>query len=65
MHRNCTDCETPWTRNIKHKWFAFGKDVDCNDLPKNVVSREFNSEWKLGDEPYPPVSDEKNGALYA
>ena len=47
------------------KRFEFGKDEDGNDLPKTVISREFSSEWKPGDEPYYPVNDEKNGALYA
>lgn len=47
------------------KWFEFGKDEDGNELPKTVISREFSSEWKTGDEPYYPVNDEKNGALYA
>lgn len=62
---NYTDRETPWTRIIEHKWFEFGKDEEGNDLPKTVISREYSSEWKLGDEPYYPVNDEKNGALYA
>lgn len=62
---NYTDRETPWTRIIEHKWFEFGKDDDGNDLPKTVISREYSSEWKPGDEPYYPVNDEKNGALYA
>ena len=62
---NYTDRETPWTRIIEHKWFEFGKDADGNDLPKTVISREYSSEWKPGDEPYYPVNDEKNGALYA
>lgn len=61
---NYTDQETPWTRIIEHKWFEFGKDADGNDLPKTVISREYSSEWKPGDEPYYPVNDEKNGALY-
>ena len=61
---NYTDRETPWTRIIEHKWFEFGKDADGNDLPKTVISREYSSEWKPGDEPYYPVNDEKNGALY-
>ena len=61
---NYTDRETPWTRIIEHKWFEFGKDAQGNDLPKTVISREFSSEWKPGDEPYYPVNDEKNGALY-
>ncbi len=62
---NYTDAETPWTRIIEHKWFEFGKDEQGNDLPKTVISREYSSEWKPGDEPYYPVNDEKNSALYA
>ena len=62
---NYTDRETPWTRIIEHKWFEFGKDDEGNDLPKTVISREYSSEWKPGDEPYYPVNDEKNGVLYA
>jgi UDP-galactopyranose mutase len=62
---NYTDRETPWTRIIEHKWFQFGKDDEGNDVPKTVISREFSSEWKPGDEPYYPVNDEKNAALYA
>ena len=61
---NYTDRETPWTRIIEHKWFEFGKDEEGNDLPKTVISREYSSEWKVGDEPYYPVNDAKNGELY-
>lgn len=61
---NYTDRETPWTRIIEHKWFEFGKDENGNDLPKTIISREYSSEWKPGDEPYYPVNDEKNNALY-
>ena len=61
---NYTDRETPWTRIIEHKWFQFGKDDDGNDLPKTVISREYSSAWKPGDEPYYPVNDQKNAALY-
>ena len=61
---NYTDRETPWTRSIEHKWFEFGKDENGNDLPKTVISREYSSEWKPGDEPYYPVNDEKNSTLY-
>lgn len=61
---NYTDRETPWTRIIEHKWFEFGKDESENDLPKTVISREYSSEWKPGDEPYYPVNDEKNNNLY-
>ena len=61
---NYTDRETPWTRIIEHKWFEFGKDDEGNDLPKTVISREYSSEWKPGDEPYYPVNDEKNTQMY-
>lgn len=61
---NYTDRETPWTRIIEHKWFEFGKDENGRDLPKTVISREYSSEWKPGDEPYYPVNDEKNSLLY-
>lgn len=62
---NYNDRETPWTRIVEHKWFEFGKDAEGNDLPKTVISREYSSEWKPGDEPYYPVNDEKNSELYA
>ena len=62
---NYTDRETPWTRIIQHKWFEFGKDENGKEMPKTVISREFSSEWKPGCEPYYPVNNEKNGALYA
>ncbi len=55
---NYTDSETPYTRVIEHKWFEFGNQE------KTVISREYSAEWKLGDEPYYPVNDEKNGNLY-
>lgn len=61
---NYTDAETPWTRIIEHKWFEFGKDENGNDIQKTVISREYSSEWKPGDEPYYPVNDEKNSELY-
>lgn len=50
---NYTDNETPWTRIIEHKWFEFGGQE------KTVISREYSQEWRLGDEPYYPVNDEK------
>ena len=56
---NYTDAETPYTRIIEHKHFEFGTQ------PKTVISREYSAEWKPGDEPYYPVNDDKNGALYA
>lgn len=55
---NYTDNETPWTRIIEHKWFEFGGQE------KTVISREYSQEWRLGDEPYYPVNDEKNSILY-
>lgn len=62
---NYTDRETPWTRIIEHKWFVFGRDEKGEEIPGTVISREYSSEWKPGDEPYYPVNDEKNSALYA
>ncbi len=61
---NYTDAETPWTRIIEHKWFEFGKDENGNELPKTVISREYSTEWKPGDEPYYPVNDTYNSVLY-
>ena len=52
------DRETPYTRVIEHKHFEFG------DQPKTVISREYSAEWKPGDEPYYPVNDAQNTALY-
>ena len=56
---NYTDAGTPYTRIIEHKFFEMG------DQPKTVISKEYSSEWKPGDEPYYPVNDEKNSALYS
>ena len=61
---NYTDSETPYTRIIEHKWFEFGKDENGRDIPKTVISKEYSSEWKVGDEPYYPVNDERNQKLY-
>lgn len=61
---NYTDRETPWTRIIEHKWFEFGKDSNGNDIDKTIISREYSSEWKKGDEPYYPVNDEVNNNLF-
>ena len=61
---NYTARDIPWTRIIEHKWFEFGKDENSNDFPKTVISREYSSEWKPGDEPYYPVNDKKNSELY-
>ena len=55
---NYTDRETPYTRIIEHKHFAFGTQ------PKTVISREYSREWDKNAEPYYPVNDDKNNALY-
>ena len=62
---NYTDRETPYTRIIEHKWFEFGRDENGNDLPKTVISKEYSKEFQEGDEPFYPINDERNGALYA
>ena len=60
---NYTEREVPYTRVIEHKHFEmFGTDVD--NCPKTVISREYSSEWTEGSEPYYPVNNEKNNALY-
>ena len=56
---NYTSHDQPYTRVIEHKHFEFG------DQPKTVISREYSEEWKPGIEPYYPINDEENGALYA
>lgn len=61
---NFTDRETPYTRIIEHKWFEFGLDKNGNEIPKTVISKEYSSEWKKGDEPYYPVNNDKNSKLY-
>ncbi|MBP5342844.1 UDP-galactopyranose mutase, partial [bacterium] len=61
---NYTDRETPWTRIIEHKWFEFGIDENGCEIKKTVISKEYSSEWKKGDEPYYPVNDDKNNQLY-
>jgi UDP-galactopyranose mutase len=55
---NYTDSETPYTRIIEHKHFEYGAQ------PETVITREYPQAWKRGDEPYYPVNDEKNTALY-
>lgn len=61
---NYTDSDTPWTRIIEHKWFTFGKDEEGKELPKTVISREYSTEWHVGEEPYYPINDETNICLY-
>ena len=71
---NYTDAETPFTRIIEHKHFEFaqryhedgtlfGEEENAAD-PKTIISREYSAEWKQGDEPYYPVNDDANNALY-
>ena len=55
---NYTEREVPYTRIIEHKHFEFGKQ------PTTIISREYSSEWSVGKEPYYPVNDERNTALY-
>lgn len=56
---NYTDRETAYTRIIEHKHFEFGKQ------PGTVITREYPTEWKPGEEPYYPVNNEKNNTLFA
>ena len=56
---NYTDSEHPYTRIIEHNFFEFGTQQTT------IISKEYSAEWKPGDEPYYPVNDEKNGALFA
>jgi UDP-galactopyranose mutase len=55
---NYTSADIPYTRIIEHKHFEFGKQ------PTTIISREYSSEWKKGDEPYYPVNNERNNTLY-
>lgn len=61
---NYTEYEIPYTRIIEHKHFEFGCQ-NGNINPKTVITREYPATWKKGDEPYYPMNDEKNNALYA
>ena len=58
---NYTDAETPYTRVIEHKHFEFGK----GNPDKTIITREYPADWHCGDEPYYPVNNERNNALYA
>ena len=55
---NYTEYEVPYTRIIEHKHFEYGTQ------PKTVITREYPKSWSKGDEPYYPMNDEKNAALY-
>ncbi|MCR4874255.1 MAG: UDP-galactopyranose mutase [Clostridia bacterium] len=56
---NYTEATIPYTRIIEHKHF------EKSQSPKTIISKEFSREWKVGEEPYYPVNNEKNNALYA
>jgi UDP-galactopyranose mutase len=56
---NYTCAETPYTRIIEHKHFEFGNQ------PKTVITKEYPKAWRIGDEPYYPVNDDRNNSLYA
>lgn len=56
---NYTEYEVPYTRIIEHKHFEFD-----TKSPKTVISKEYSTTWKLGDEPYYPVNNDKNNELY-
>lgn len=72
---NYTDAETPFTRIIEHKHFEFARRYHADGSvltpeeeaadPKTIIYREYSVEWKIGDEPYYPVNDDANSALYA
>ncbi|MRH41622.1 UDP-galactopyranose mutase [Aquibacillus halophilus] len=55
---NYTDEEIPYTRIIEHKHFEFGTQ------DKTVITKEYPTEWKPGDEPYYPINDDKNNEMY-
>lgn len=56
---NYTEYEVPYTRIIEHKHFEYGTQ------PSTVITREYPQAWKKGDEPYYPVNDQENAALFA
>ncbi len=61
---NYTSHDVDFTRIIEHKFFEFGKDEEGNMLPDTVITREYPADWQPGDEPYYPVNDAKNAALF-
>ena len=61
---NYTERAIPYTRIIEHKHFEFGKDEKGNTIPATVITREYPANWQPGDEPYYPINDERNTALY-
>jgi UDP-galactopyranose mutase len=61
---NYTERDVPYTRIIEHKHFEFGLDDSGNPIPKTVITREFPADWVPGDEPYYPINNPENEALY-
>ena len=60
---NYTDCEIPYTRIIEHKHFElFGEDV--YKIPFTIISKEYSTEWKQGEEPFYPINDQSNNQIY-
>lgn len=55
---NYTEYEVPYTRIIEHKHFEYGNQ------PKTVITREYPAKWNKGDEPYYPINNERNNAIY-
>ncbi len=63
---NYTEREVPFTRIIEHKFFEFGKDSETGEpIPGTIITREYPDTWVEGKEPYYPVNNEKNDAVYA
>lgn len=63
---NYTSKEVAFTRIIEHKHFEFGKDSKTGEaIAGTIITREYPASWQKGMEPYYPVNDEKNAALYA
>ena len=63
---NYTEYEIPYTRIIEHKHFEFAcQGGNEGSIPKTIITREYPASWKKGDEPYYPMNDDKNNALYA
>ena len=60
---NYTEAAVPYTRIIEHKHFAYDQPEVMNQ-PHTVVTREYPQDWQVGDEPYYPVNDEPNSALF-
>ena len=61
---NYTERAVPYTRIIEHKHFEFGKDANGNEIPVTIITREYPATWERGDEPYYPINDDRNTALY-